>query len=81
MDKLTNIIALHFDNSVFTKYEVIEYLLDLGLNEYYIEEGEMWYDVKISDLKRLDNDTRIKYNDDFTIIIEYELLEIKNIYL
>jgi hypothetical protein len=79
MDKLTNIIALHFDNSVFTKYEVIEYLLDLGLNEYYIEEGEMWYDVKISDLKRLDNDTRIKYNDDFTIIIEYELLEIKNI--
>jgi hypothetical protein len=81
MDKLTNIIALHFDNSVFTKYEVIEYLLDLGLTNYYIEEGEMWYDVKISDLKRLDNDTRIKYNDDFTIIIEYELLEIKNIYL
>ena len=79
MDKLTNIIALHFDNSVFTKYEVIEYLLDLGLTNYYIEEGEMWYDVKISDLKRLDNDTRIKYNDDFTIIIEYELLEIKNI--
>ena len=81
MDKLTNIIALHFDNSIFTKYEVIEYLLDLGLTNYYIEEGEMWYDVKISDLKRLDNDTRIKYNDDFTIIIEYELLEIKNIYL
>ena len=81
MDKLTNIIALHFDNSVFTKYEVIEYLLDMGLTSYYIEEGEMWYDVKISDLKRLDNDTRIKYNDDFTIIIEYELLEIKNIYL
>ena len=79
MDKPTNIIALHFDNSVFTKYEVIEYLLDLGLTSYYIEEGEMWYDVKISDLKRLDNDTRIKYNDDFTIIIEYELLEIKNI--
>ena len=79
MDKLTNIIALHFDNSVFTKYEVIEYLLDMGLTSYYIEEGEMWYDVKISDLKRLDNDTRIKYNDDFTIIIEYELLEIKNI--
>ena len=79
MDKLTNIIALHFDNSIFTKYEVIEYLLDLGLTNYYIEEGEMWYDVKISDLKRLDNDTRIKYNDDFTIIIEYELLEIKNI--
>ena len=79
MDKLTNIIALHFDNSVFTKYEVIEYLLDLGLTSYYIEEGEMWYDVKISDLKRLDNDTRIKYNDDITIIIEYELLEIKNI--
>ena len=81
MDKLTNIIALHFDNSIFTKYEVIEYLLDLGLTNYYIEEGEMWYDVKISDLKRLDNDTRINYNDDFTIIIEYELLEIKNIYL
>ena len=79
MDKLTNIIALHFDNSIFTKYEVVEYLLDMGLTDYYIEEGEMWYDVKISDLKRLDNDTRIKYNDDFTIIIEYELLEIKNI--
>jgi hypothetical protein len=79
MDKLTNIIALHFDNSIFTKYEVCEYLLDMGLTEYYIQESEMWYDVKISDLKRLDNDTRIKYNDDFTIIIEYELLEIKNI--
>lgn len=73
-NNITNILSIHFDTEHYTEFDVMQYMLDMGLSTIVIAEHNGWYIVKLNKMLKLDNDTRIAHNHDYTIIYEYEII-------
>ena len=73
-DTITNLLSIHFDTDAHSHFDVIQYMLDIGISNYVIGEQNGWFIVKINEILKMDSETRIKHNEDFSIIFEYEIL-------
>ena len=74
MSEITNLLSIHFDKDVYSHFDVEQYMLEIGLSHFVIGEHNGWFIIKINEILKVDSETRIKHNDDFSIIYEYELL-------
>ena len=50
-------------------------MLDIGIINYNFVDANGWFIIKINNMLRLQNETRVRHNHDLSIMYEYEMVE------
>jgi hypothetical protein len=72
---LTNILSIHFLKDVYDETDIRQYMLDIGIINYNFVDANGWFIIKINNMLRLENETRVRHNHDLSIMYEYEMVE------